>query len=365
MNDEQQSQDEQSEQQKNDVFDNINVEVVFDDEPLLTSHLSYEIQENPNDSADGDYGETQATKVQNAMFQGMSLTFKDSQDQDKPSQDSTQPDETTSVEQTTSVQEDHQPITQKPSSTDEKAPKQPESGATILPTIPSETSSTMTLSQYPELRFDHVTYTNTSYHTPVEDVSFALYTGKTYQIVAMPEQCEVLLSLIGNFRRTSSGQVLLKSRNINEVEFAELRAHHIAIVPQRYAVRQDLDAIHALMHVMDASSINFLKPKATLAEELLKTVGFTGSSTQTPVSELTQLEQRQVEIACALSHEPQILVLDQPVSDLQDADRDIILNLLRNLATSGDETRTVVMLTTPSSTVDFGDEVIRLDENVA
>ena len=66
------------------------------------------------------------------------------------------------------------------------------------------------------------------------------------------------------------------------------------------------------------------------AEELVETVNL-GEAINTPVSELSYGQQRQLEIAMALSGAPRFILFDEPAAGLSPTERVELINILTNL----------------------------------
>lgn len=219
------------------------------------------------------------------------------------------------------------------------------------------------LRAYPIFAFDHATFIDhKSGRHLLDDLSLAFYPGNVYAVsFAEDVQRVAFLQAAGGFARLNSGAVMLKSANMIELEPSQVRSHRIGIVPQRFAVRSDMDAVGNLVHAMDASGRTFLKPKPVLARELLHNVGFNAAPSGIALAELSPLDRRLVAVARAISCEQQIILVDEPTSDLGDDDKHEVLELLAKLAYHGDPRRCVIMLTSSTIDMDASDEVYSVE----
>jgi ABC-type lipoprotein export system ATPase subunit len=230
--------------------------------------------------------------------------------------------------------------------------------------IVSRRDDAMLLKSYPNFALDHLTVTNRkSGRSVLDDVDMAFHAGKLYAVfVDDEEQRTVLMSVMGGFTRASSGQVLLKSANINELEIGEIRGHRIGMIPQRFALRGDLDAVANLVYAMDASGRTFLKPKPQVARDLLSRVGCEDIHAGVPVRELPAVDQQRMAIARAISCEASAIIIDGPTLGLDDAQSQEILSLLTTVSRSRDTRRSVIMLTSSDVDCDAADIVYDVDE---
>jgi ABC-type lipoprotein export system ATPase subunit len=230
--------------------------------------------------------------------------------------------------------------------------------------IVSRRDDAMLLKSYPNFALDHLTVTNRkSGRSVLDDVDMAFHAGQLYAVfVDDEEQRTALMSVMGGFTRADSGQVLLKSANINELEIGEIRGHRVGMVPQRFALRGDLDAVANLVYAMDASGRTFLKPKPQVARDLLSRVGFEDIHAGVPVRELPAVDQRRMAIARAISCEASAIIIDGPTLGLDDAQSQEILSLLVTVSRSRDTRRSVIMLTSSDVDCDAADIVYDVDE---
>ncbi|PLS29381.1 ATP-binding cassette domain-containing protein [Bifidobacterium parmae] len=222
------------------------------------------------------------------------------------------------------------------------------------------------LKSYPTFSLNHATTTNrkTGRHV-LDNVSLACYAGSLYAIRVLPdaddpEQRVTLMEVLGGYQLPTSGTAMTKSSNLAELEINELRGHRLGIVPQRYAVRGDLDAEANVRYAMDASGRTYLKPKPVIARELLDRVGFSEATSGRPLRELPLVEQRRVAIARAISCEADVVILDEPTKGLEADDAAAILDLLASIAHARDPKRAVIVVTSSDEVVQAADEVFSL-----
>lgn len=225
-------------------------------------------------------------------------------------------------------------------------------------------SDDILLKSYPTFALDHVTVRNRkSGRAVLSSVQMPFYAGQLYAVsVNDDEQRTALLAVMGGFVRPDSGQVMLKSANINELEINEIRGHRIALVPQRFALREDLDAVANLVYAMEASGRTFLKPKPVLARELLASAGCDDVHAGEPVRELSEIERRRTAVARAICCEATAVVIDEPTAGLGGDETKAVLALLATIAHTGDPKRCVIMLTSSAADIDAADTVYDVDD---
>ncbi|MDF7665798.1 ATP-binding cassette domain-containing protein [Bifidobacterium sp. ESL0745] len=208
------------------------------------------------------------------------------------------------------------------------------------------TEADILLKPNPTFALDHVTLTNRKTGRNVLDnIDWGFFAGSLYAITgADDEQRRALLAVASGFYRADSGQVMVKSQSLLELETNEIRGHRIGLITQRYSLRDDLDALTNLTFTMRASGRTFLKPIPEAARDILKYVDFDEAATGVKVPELKPVNQRRLAIARAICCEATVVLADDPLGGLDTSDRSIILDLLARIAHTQDPKRCVIVL---------------------
>ncbi|WP_236036993.1 ATP-binding cassette domain-containing protein [Bifidobacterium simiiventris] len=219
------------------------------------------------------------------------------------------------------------------------------------------------LKSYPSLALNKVTVTDgKTGHNTLDRVSADFYAGHIYAVkVESDDERVALLSVMTGMTRPNDGAVMNKSLNVLEIEPGELRGHRLGIIPQRYAVRADLNAEQNVLYAMNASGRTFLKPKPVIARELLQRVGFDSETPNTAVGKLPLVQQRLVAIARAISCDAEVIIADEPTGGL-DADESVaVLKTLIGL-THGDPKRCVIVVTGDDEVAEVAERVTYLSD---
>jgi putative ABC transport system ATP-binding protein len=95
------------------------------------------------------------------------------------------------------------------------------------------------------------------------------------------------------------------------------------------------------------------------ASEVLGSVGL-GERTDALPRELSGGEQQRVAIARAVVHEPQLIVCDEPTSNLDHRTGHDMIAILRELAGKSD--RSLIIVTHDTRIIEFADRVARMDD---
>ena len=193
----------------------------------------------------------------------------------------------------------------------------------------------------PTFALDHVTVHNRKTGRDVlDDVSLAFHAGATHAVLVDAEDVEqhqALVATMVGMMRTTSGNVMHKSTNLADATPVDVLGHRIGFIPQRFAVRGDLDAEGNVLYAMDASNRNFL--------QLLKRVGFEEVTSGLPVGKMSALDQRRVAIARALSCEAEVIIADEPTAGLNRDDAAVVLGLLKKAKRDEDRKRAIIVVT--------------------
>ena len=219
------------------------------------------------------------------------------------------------------------------------------------------------LRDYPALAFAKVTVADHKTGRNIIDrVDAEFRAGHIHAIrVRGNDERVALMSVITGMMRPTDGAVMNKSLNVLEIEPGELLAHRIGVIPQRYAVRDDLNAEQNLLYAMDASGRTFLKPKPVYARELLQRVGFDSQTPNAPLAKLPAVERRLVAVARAISCDAEVIVADEPTGGLDTDDAVVVLRALMAL-THGDPKRCVVIVTADDEVAEIAETVTYLSE---
>ena len=167
-----------------------------------------------------------------------------------------------------------------------------------------------------------------------------------------------LLTLLGGLLQPTEGSVTVGGQDLyalGDGPLSAFRNQHIGFVPQGFT------ALHSLSVVQNVT-LPYLMYRAddgveSRAMELLGQLGMGGLADSYP-SELSGGEARRVAVARALICAPQVVLADEPTSDLDDEHTRIVLDLLRSAADQG----AAVLVATHDSAIDpYADQVLTMD----
>ncbi|HEX6978941.1 MAG TPA: ABC transporter ATP-binding protein [Alphaproteobacteria bacterium] len=146
----------------------------------------------------------------------------------------------------------------------------------------------------------------------VNAVSFTIEPGTLVTLLG-PSGCgkTTTLRLIAGLEMASEGQILIGGRDVTRLSAAE---RDVSMVFQSYALFPHMTVLENVAYGPTVSGMG--KAKAhELAAEKLALVGLKGFESRLP-SELSGGQQQRVAVARALVLEPQVLLFDEPLSNL-------------------------------------------------
>ena len=170
-------------------------------------------------------------------------------------------------------------------------------------------------------------------YTALEGVSFSLYPGDILGIVgANGAGKSTLLSILGRIQKPSSGEVYFKGKSIltNRTQYLS----SVGYVPQEIALFEEMTGRENLLFFGKSYGLS----KECLRERIAEVSALTEMSEtwlDEPVSTYSGGMKRKVNIGAALLHHPELLLLDEPVANLDFETEEQVLGALKRLAAGG------------------------------
>jgi putative ABC transport system ATP-binding protein len=164
-----------------------------------------------------------------------------------------------------------------------------------------------------------------------------------------------LVNVIGCLDSPSTGEIWLDGQNVarlNTNELTRVRAEKVGFIFQQFHL---IPYLSALENVMLAQYFHSMTDEQEALEALAR-VGLKDRAEHLP-AQLSGGEQQRVCIARALINDPKIILADEPTGNLDAANEEIVLRLLRELHNQG---RTIVMVTHDPVVARLGDRRIEL-----
>src|SRR5277367_5525260 len=175
----------------------------------------------------------------------------------------------------------------------------------------------------------------------LDDISLSIAPGEWVAMMGPSGSGKsTMVNLIGCLDRPSSGEIWLDGQNVASLSASELnhvRAETIGFVFQQFHMIPYLTAVENVMLAQYFHSMTDEKE----ALEALERVGLKDRAAHLP-SQLSGGEQQRVAVARALINHPKLILADEPTGNLDEANEEIVLRLLRELHVEG---HTILMVT--------------------
>jgi len=190
-------------------------------------------------------------------------------------------------------------------------------------------------------------------------VDFSVERGEFVSIVGPSGSGKsTLFHVVGGLTPATSGTVRVDGRDLTQMSDAErtrLRKTVVAFVFQKYNLLPNLTARDNIAIARDIAG----RPAASEPgfDQMLDLLGIAGRLDHTP-SELSGGEQQRVAIARALVNHPALLLADEPTGNLDTANSQVVLKLLRDLNDRFGQT--VLMITHNPEAAEFGHRIVRM-----
>ncbi len=196
----------------------------------------------------------------------------------------------------------------------------------------------------------------------LKEVDLDIFTAEMTLIVG-PSGCgkTTLLSVVAGILNPDAGVVEIFGSEVSSMrdrQKTRFRARNIGFVFQQYNLLPALTAAEnaAIPLVIAGWRKN---PAVGRAKEILASLGM-GKKVDSLPSQLSGGQQQRVAIARALSHDPKLLVCDEPTAALDHETGLTVMELLRDVAVKPD--RAVAVVTHDNRVFHFGDRIAHMDD---
>jgi len=211
-----------------------------------------------------------------------------------------------------------------------------------------------------------LTLKNVTYHYEgtkkqvLKGIDVAFEQGAVYSIVGKSGAGKsTLLSLISGLDVTTGGEILCGDENLKSMNRDKYRAQNVGVVFQGFNLLTNATAVQNIVLSMNISKSPEADKKA-YAYALLEKVGIDRETADRKILKLSGGEQQRVGIARALSHNPAILIADEPTGNLDKDTENDILEIFKALA--HEENRCVIIVTHSRKVTSIADVVYGIQD---
>jgi len=216
------------------------------------------------------------------------------------------------------------------------------------------------------LELVNVTYSyEGSTEAVLKKVSASFESGKVYSITGQSGAGKsTLLSLISGLDICEHGDIYYNGNNLRELDRDEYRAKSVGVIFQSYNLLLNSTAIYNITLSMNISGKTVKETNGNVgrrlrkehAYSLLDKVGIDRETADRKVLKLSGGEQQRVGIARALSHDPDVIIADEPTGNLDAETEKAVLEILIRLAR--EDNKCVIIVTHSETVTAIADEVI-------
>lgn len=173
--------------------------------------------------------------------------------------------------------------------------------------------------------------------TVLRDVTLSVAPGEIHGIMGENGAGKsTLLKILGGAIEADYGTVELDGRNVRIAAPRDAISHGISLISQELALIPSLSVLENVFLGRWANTGSLLRSRrdADHLDRLLEATGFE-LDPRAPVGTLPIGQQQQVEILKALARGAKVLCMDEPTAVLNEAEKEKLLKVIRNLASSG------------------------------
>jgi putative ABC transport system ATP-binding protein len=168
-----------------------------------------------------------------------------------------------------------------------------------------------------------------------------------------------LLYLIGGLDKPTSGNIMINGKGLSVMKDKEqsiMRRRDIGFVFQFYNLVPNLSVEENIMLpiLLDGKKV---KDHRSRLDEILELVGLSDRRKHTP-RELSGGQQQRVAIARALINEPEILLADEPIGNLDSKTGMEVMALMQNI--NKKKAKTIVQVTHSKEAAEYGNRIIKV-----
>jgi len=168
-----------------------------------------------------------------------------------------------------------------------------------------------------------------------------------------------LLSIMSGLDKPTKGRVFIDGDDLSEIDLDSYRRERVSMIFQAFQLFPLFTAIENVCYPMRQNGMGKQQAK-NRAIEYLESVGITKDKHNRFPSKLSGGEQQRVAIARALSTGARVLLADEPTGNLDVANGDVVMGILRRLA--HEEKYCVVVVTHNMDIAEASDAVYRMSD---
>ena len=215
----------------------------------------------------------------------------------------------------------------------------------------------MSILKVENLSYDYVTKAGLVH--AVKEATAEFEEGKMYAIVGRSGSGKsTLISLLAGLDEPKTGEIYINGEPLSQMDRDKFRRENVGMIFQSYYLLPQLTARENVELSLELAKKTENKKK--LANELLEQVGLTEFHGKKRAVQLSGGEQQRVAIARAIAPNPPIILADEPTGNLDNANSDNIVKILKELA--HEDNKCVIVITHASEVAAEADVVYKMND---
>ena len=167
-----------------------------------------------------------------------------------------------------------------------------------------------------------------------------------------------LLSIISGLDTPTEGRIIYNGQDMKNLDRDLYRSQSIGVIFQGYNLLTNATALDNIVLAMNISGSK-IKNKKEEGLLYLDKVGIRKEQALRKVLKLSGGEQQRIGIARALSHQPDVIIADEPTGNLDPETEQNIMEILQKLA--HEENKCVIIVTHSQGVSKYADEIYGLN----
>ena len=215
----------------------------------------------------------------------------------------------------------------------------------------------MSILKVENLSYDYVTKAGLVH--AVKEATAEFEEGKMYAIVGRSGSGKsTLISLLAGLDEPKTGEIYINGEPLSQMDRDKFRRENVGMIFQSYYLLPQLTARENVELSLELAKKTENKKK--LANELLEQVGLTEFHGKKRAVQLSGGEQQRVANARAIAPNPPIILADEPTGNLDNANSDNIVKILKELA--HEDNKCVIVITHASEVAAEADVVYKMND---
>ena len=214
-----------------------------------------------------------------------------------------------------------------------------------------------------ELKLENVSYQYKHGDRKVVNAVSCLFEGGKLNAVVGPSGSgkTTLLSLLAGLDQPTEGQIYIDDKPLSDLDLDQYRRERVSMIFQAFHLFPLLTALENVCFPMQLNGVSG-EEIAERGKALLASVGITEDKYKRYPANLSGGEQQRVAIARTLATGAHVLLADEPTGNLDKANGDKLIEILRQLA--HEQGYCVIIVTHDPSIAERSDSVWRMSDGV-